>query len=275
MKPWTRAPGRWALLVALWAGATTARAEEAKTLGLNLDLGFASAYNWRGLNAFGEKQGDPNAFIAPGITWQAVPGLTLGYWGAFQVVGDNVSAKIDGGVGAENDLILAYTTAIAPATTATFGVVAYVYPLADAVAAGVSNPTYFEPSAAVAWTGPVDLALKASYYAGIQNELEAFRYVYVNPTVGKTLALSSKVGLGLALGVGYKAFASDYAAASNGNRTDVALGVALPIALSEQFYVKPAVNAAWTDLDKAPDGTAANFGDEAFVFGSVNLGANL
>jgi hypothetical protein len=271
---WTA--GRWALLAALWMGGGSARAAEpAESLGLNLDLGVASAYNWRGVNAFGDRQGDQNAFISPGITWTVAPGLTLGYWGAYQVVGDNASAKIDGGVGAENDLVLAYATDVAPAVTATFGLVAYVFPLADEQAAGVASPTYLEPSAAIAWAGPVDLGLKASYFAGVQDELEAYRYLYLVPTVGKSFSLSSTVGLGLSLAMGYKAFAGDYEAASNGNLVDLALTVSVPVDLTDRLYLKPAINAAWTDLDKDPDGGPAGFSDEAFVFGSLNVGVNL
>ena len=265
-----------ALLAALWAGAGAARAEApAESIGLNLDLGVASAYNWRGVNAFGDRQSDQHAFLAPGISWNAAPGLTLGYWGAYQVVGDNASAKVDGGVGAENDLFLAYGAEVADATTVTLGLVAYVFPLADEAAAGVASPTYFEPSAAIAWAGPVDVGLKASYFAGVQDQLEAYRYLYLVPTVGKSFALSSRVGLGVSAALGYKALAGDYEAASNGNVIDVALTVAAPIAVTERFYLKPGINAAWTDLDRAPDGGPATFADEAFVFGSLNVGVNL
>jgi hypothetical protein len=268
--------GGWALLAGLWLGADQARAAEpAESLGLNLDLGVSSAYNWRGVNAFGDRQGDQNAFVAPGITWTVAPGLTLGYWGAYQVVGDNVAAKVDGGVGAENDLVLSYGTEVAPALTASVGLVAYVFPLADEEVAGVASPAYLEPSAAIAWAGPIDLGLKASYFAGVQEELEAYRYLYLVPTVGKSFSLSSRVGLGLSLGLGYKAFAGDYEAASNGNLVDVALSVSVPVELTDRVYAKPALNAAWTDLDRAPDGGPAGFGDEAFVYGSLNVGVNL
>lgn len=270
----TVALGRGVLVAALWAGGGVANAES-ESLGLNLDLGASSAYNWRGINAFGDEQDDQNAFLAPGITWTAAPGLTLGYWGAYQVVGDNASAKLDGGVGAENDLFVAYGTPIAEGTTMTFGLTAYVFPLADEAAAGVANPTYFEPSAAVAWAGPVDVGLKASYFAGVQDELEAYRYLYLLPTVGKSLAISERVGLGMSLGVGYKALAGDYEAASNGNLVDVALSVTAPIAVTERFYVKPGINAAWTDLDRDAEGGEAGFSEEAFVFGSLNVGLNL
>jgi hypothetical protein len=135
MKPWNSRLARWAVLLALWAAAGVAHAEAPPALGLTLDLGFATAYGWHDVDACGDRQGDPHAFVAPAIA----PGL----------------------------------------------------------------------------------------------------------------------------------------AASNGNRVDVALTVAAPIAVTEWLFVKPAVNAAWTDLDRAPDGTGAGVGDEAFVFGSVDVGVNL
>jgi hypothetical protein len=260
---------RWFVLAAAWAGAGIARADAAESPAWNVDVGFASAYNWRGVNVFGDRQGDQHAFVAPGISWTFAPGLTLGYWGAYQVTGERAAQRIDAGVGAENDLSLAYETEVAADTTVTLGLGAYAYPFAARAAAGVANPAYLEPRAAIGWSGPVDLGLQVSYFAGLEDALAAYRYLYLQPTLEKAVELAPWAGLELSVGLGYKAFAERYATATNGNRVDVAASVALPIALGERYYVKPAASAAWTDLDRTA------FGDEAFVFGAVNVGANL
>ena len=62
---------------------------------LNLDLEAASAYVWRGINVFGEDQNSQAFSVFPSIT-ATFGALSLGYWGAFQLSGDNKSALATG-----------------------------------------------------------------------------------------------------------------------------------------------------------------------------------
>lgn len=253
--------------------ATVAPAAEYQKLGLNIDVGWASVYNWRGLNLYKDsEQSDQNGFLSPSITYQITDALSIGYWGGFQLNGDNSAQLLDAAYSGEQDLVARYSLDIAEGTSINFGFITYLYPMADEREAGVATPTYLEPAVGLSWAGPVDLGMKAAWYYGVQDALSASRYVYLTPTVGKSFALSSKVGLGLSAGVGYKLFTG---AGADENTLDLAFTAAVPIAVGSGFYVKPAIGGAWTNLEKNGKGGDAGFADEAFVFGSVNVGLDL
>ncbi|HVZ34176.1 MAG TPA: hypothetical protein VG963_17235, partial [Polyangiaceae bacterium] len=61
---------------------------------LNVDVEAASAYVWRGINMFGTKQNTQDFSVFPSIT-ASLGGLSLGYWGAYQLSGDNKSDLVD------------------------------------------------------------------------------------------------------------------------------------------------------------------------------------
>jgi hypothetical protein len=230
-------------------------------LGLVLDLGISSAYVFRGYNMF---------FAAPSVTWSIpwVAGLSVGYWGAYQLAGSNLRQAMDAGVGAESDFLVTYTRTVARDFSLGVGFTAYVFPAADRGVAGTSVPTYLEPAIAASLSRVVDLGLKVSYYHGVQEAVSAYRYTYFNPTVGKTLPLSARLSLALAASFGYKLFNERTTPTSKLNTFDVLVSAAVPITVTKRFYVKPAVSWAWTNF---PDRSA---GSEMVVFGSVNLGAS-
>jgi hypothetical protein len=82
-----------------------------KKIGIDLDLGVASLYAFRGLNLFKQAgQNDANALFAPAITWTiGETGFSVGYLGAYQWTGSNRSALVDAGIGHEQDLVAADT----------------------------------------------------------------------------------------------------------------------------------------------------------------------
>ncbi len=282
MKPSCRRTGRFLPAVVLvFAGhafaedstPTAAAVAENPALGLTVDLGWASAYNWRGLNLYKEtNQLDQNGYLSPSITYQVADAFSIGYWGAFQLNGNNTAQMIDAAYSGEQDLLANYSVGIAEGTSLNLGLVAYLYPLADEEEAGVATPTYLEPAIGVSWAGPIDLGMKVSYFHGVQDELSAYRYLYLSPTVGKSFELTRHVGLGLALGLGYKQFTE---VAATENTLDLSMTAALPIAFDNGFYVKPAIGGAWTNLEKNGDGEEAGFAEEAFVFGALNVGLKL
>lgn len=242
--------------------------EEPEPLGLTLDLGFASAYNFRGLNMFqSSSQWNQNAFLAPSVTWAVGDsGLSLGYWGAFQVVGPNIGSVVDAGIGAEQDLIISYSRPLSEGLSAGAGFTAYLYPFADAAVAGTRLPTYLEPALFATLTSKVDLGMRVAYYHGVQSAVSAYRYVYLNPTAGKTFALAERVSLAVSGSLGYKLFTDRSTEVSQANRVDLLFSVGAPIDVVGGFYLKPSVSWAWTDL---PDRSARN---EMLVYGGVNAG---
>jgi hypothetical protein len=239
-------------------------------IGLNLDLGFATAYVFRGLNVFAEdEQLDPHMLLAPGVTWSIFDtGLSVGYWGAYQISGDNLSEKIDAGLGSEQDVILGYALGLPADLTLSFGLTGYIYPWADKAEAGTECPVYVEPLAGLSWAGPLDLSLRVSYIVGLQEEIRDFSYLYVNPRIGRTFALGERVQLALGLGYGFKFWKPGNDGAVNVH--DVAIDLALPIAVAGPLYVTPSVHTGWTNL-----GGSMEFADELYVYGGLNVGVNL
>ena len=136
-------------------------------------------------------------------------------------------------------------------------------------AAGTSVPVYLEPAIFASLPTLVDLGLRVSYYHGLQKAVSAYRYVYINPTLGKTLALTDTVSLALSGSLGYKFFTDRSTPTAKFNTLDALVSTALLITVAGPFYVKPSVSWAWTNF---PDRSTS---DEMVVFGGVNLGVNL
>jgi len=240
---------------------------EGAGLGLEVGLEVASAFLWRGLNVFqGEDRTDQHALAAPSLTWSVGDtGLSVGYWGAFQLNGDNRSDLIDAGVGAETDLILNYSHSITDDLSVDGGVVYYMYAFADEKVAGVATPGYIEPNLVVSYATVVDLGLMVGWFRALQDELDGFNHIYINPTVGKSVPLGKGMELQLGLGFGYKMFQDDEASDNVYDAlATVGLGVELPAGLS----LTPKVQAAWTNIGEA------DFGDELAFAGAVALNAS-
>lgn len=239
---------------------------------LNIDLGLSSVYVFRGINMFQKSsQWDQLAFAAPSITFN-VPGtngLTIGYWGAYQLLGSNIGDKVDAGTGAENDLTVSYGRELAAKLTGGAGITGYTYPLANKDAAGTRVPLYLEPFVFATYGTFVDAGAKITYMHGVQEAVSAYRYVYLNPSVSKTVTLSSAVSLVGTASFGYKLFTDRSTAVSDANTVDLLASIALPVTLSPRLYVKPSASWAWTNLP------GISTQKEMVAFGSVNIGANL
>jgi hypothetical protein len=84
--------------------------EESAGYGLNIDVMYSTLYVFRGYNVFQDSsQMDQHGFLAPSITWSVFDtGLSIGYWGAFQLYGERRRAMIHEAIGAEQDLYLTY-----------------------------------------------------------------------------------------------------------------------------------------------------------------------
>jgi len=246
-------------------GEEPAGADVREPIGLSVDLGVASAYAFRGLNLLqAGSQHDQRFVLQPWVAY-AVPdsGLTVGYFGSYQVSGDNRQALVDAGVGDEQDLMVTYSKEVHELVTIGTGVAAYLYPFASEKVAGSAAPLYLEPSVAVALSYEVDISLTTSLMAGMQDALRPSTYVYVSPRVSKTLAIVDGISVTGSLGYGGKLQQSPE------NVHDVSLDVGALFEPAEFFYIKPAVHWAWTNLE------AAAFVDEQFGWVSTNVGTNL
>jgi uncharacterized protein (TIGR02001 family) len=247
--------------------------EPEKSVALDVGVGISSAYVWRGYNLFQDtKQMDQNAMVSPSLTLSfPATGLSIGYWGAYQLNGENKSMLVDAGVGAEQDLILGYELSISDQLTAAFGLTYYFYPMADENVAGTSMPSYIEPAAGLTYSTVADLGLAVAYFHGLQEETKGTRHVYISPSVAKSFEVGTSVAVEPSLSFGYKIFNES---AIEDNVYDVLLSVGVPIAAADSLAVTPSVNAAWTNLTDVPGLNGEEkrgFGDEYVVWGGLNL----
>jgi hypothetical protein len=253
---------------------------EAKSYGINIDFGFATIYNFRGFNSFQENtQQDTNALFAPSITWAIFDtGLYVGYWGAYQMSGDNKTDMVKSALGHEQDLYIGYDKGFADdMITLSAALTYYFYPFASEAATGSSNPSIIEPKIGVSFATPVDLGLSLSYFAGIGDATETLSHLYINPTIGKSLPLGDIVSMDLGFGLGYKVWTDSDMRETNDNAVDILFDAGLSIALPGGLYLSPAVHAAWTNLDRIATETGtrkATVGDEYMIYGSLNVGAD-
>jgi hypothetical protein len=258
---------RIAALVLLLTPATALAQEDGGSLGLSVGLGFASAYVWRGANIFGDgPQGDQNMLLGPSLGWSVGDtGLYVGWWGGFQLNGENKAANVEGGVGAEQDLSIGWERDLTDTVAVNLGVTGFLYPLATEAASGSDCPFYLDFAGGIGWSGPVDLGLQVSWFQATQSALTGFEHLYLNPTIGYAWEPSDVWGLEATLGLGYKLpFAADIPA----NRWDLTLLLGAPIAVGGPVWVSPGFGLAWTDL--------ADLGlrDEIAPWGALDVGAD-
>ncbi len=239
-------------------------------LNLNLDLGLLSTYVFRGGNFYQTtSRWDQNLLLSTGVTWGIFDtGFAIAYWGGYQLAGDNNQLNLDAGISGEQDLSVSYSRTFLEALTLTGTFAVYLYPFAKEDVAGMTVPAIIEPIVSASYTKVLDFGLSVSYFHGVQALLDdaGFRYVYINPSVGKTFALHSRVDLRASAGFGYKIY-------NNGdikdNAADVIVTVVAPIKITEILYAKPVVNLGWSNYEALPAK------DELIVWGGINLGVNL
>jgi hypothetical protein len=237
---------------------------------LNLDLEASSAYVWRGINMFGEEQNTQAFSLFPSLT-ATLGAVSLSYWGAYQLSGDNKSALVDSGRGGESDLILKYSGWLDNDLAYSAMLTYRFYPFADEEVAGVATPMYLEPGAGISYLAGADLGLYVGYYRGLQAVTEPASFVYINPSIGKNFDLNEDIGLALGLSAGYKAYTED---PPNGDRAfDVALHLSATIPFSD-VYITPQVHAAYVtrDEDAVPN---AEFSDSFVAWAGVHLGYDI
>jgi hypothetical protein len=223
-----------------------------EAIGLTLGVGIETAYCFRGLNLFkADSQRDMHGLFEPSLTY-TVPGtgLSFGYWGGYQVNGANSADLIAAGVGHEQDVIVGYSGELVESLTLAGVLTAYIYPFARKDEAGTAVPTYLEPGVSLAYSGPLDMALAVAYMAGLQSAIENYRYLYLNPTVGKTFDLSGVADLAMGVGFGFKIY--NYPSRMPENRFDIRFDWSVPLDLGGGLTVTPGAHFGWTDLHGGP-----------------------
>jgi hypothetical protein len=237
---------------------------------LNIDVEAASAYVWRGINMFGVDQNTQTFSLFPSVT-ATFGQLSLGYWGAFQMSGDNRSALVDSGVGNQNNFILKYSGSLDNGLAYSASLTHWIYPSADEEVAGTATPMYLEPGAGISYLAGADLGLYVGYYRGLQAVTEPASFVYINPSIGKTFSVSEDMGIAVGLSAGYKVFTND--PPTEDRAFDLALNLSAAIPLSDA-YITPQLHAAYVTRDDAvvPDAT---FSDSFIAWAGVHVGYDI
>lgn len=271
--------------------ADAAPAEEESSAGVNVDFGIATAYNFRGLNVFAENSPqDRKPAFFPSITKSfGDTGLYLGYWGAFQINGTNRGDVVAGALGHEQDVYVGWDKSFGPSDMLTFSAALtyFFYPFAEDD--DVKLPSYLEPLVGFSVGTFVDLGVTVSYFAGLDDLTKPYSHLYIKPSVGKSFSFGDKLGLDLGFGAGFKVWNDDETDAG-GNTVDLAFDVAVPIAVAGSFYVAPSIQMVWTNLEgdiTEDSGTVdadgnpimttvreMNAGDQGFIVGAINFGAD-
>jgi hypothetical protein len=266
-------PGPTATPADTGAAAPATAAAAAPTKSINVDVEMASAYLWRGLNLFGANHDSQDFSVFPSITG-TFGGFTIGYWGAFQLTGDNKGDLVDKGVGAETDIILGYGGAITDKLSYSAHLTYWIYPAAKESVAQTKTPMFLEPALAAVYSTVADLGLSLSYYRGLQDVTRAASFVYINPSVGKTLPLTNDLSLALGLVGGYKAYTNLPAGTPADGKVDLTFNGGVTIPFSD-MYITPGVHAAFlTRADGVIPG-GAGFKDEFIAWAGVHVGYNV
>jgi len=272
----------WAVLIGTVAraqddgGAQDATAPAAeKSYGVGIDMTVASIYNFRGINVFKEDaQMDSHAAFFPSINWAILnTGLYVGYWGAYQLSGDNRRDVIRNALGHEQDLFVGYDKGFKDdLLTLSTAFTYYFYPFASEAVNGSKNPSLIEPLIGVSLATKIDFGLNLSFFAGL-GDMDVYSHLYIKPWMGKSFSFGEAFGMDLGLSAGFKVWTDEATREAGNNVVDIAFNAGFPISMPDGFYVTPAISAAWTNLHTNADGTKALVGDEYMVYGSLSAGA--
>ena len=258
---------RVAVACALVMAVAAPASAQDRSVGVEVGVGWASCYVWRGENVFQESsQMDQHSIFSPSLSLSfGDTGVSVGYWGAFQLNGANRGALVEEGVGAEQDFVVGYDFSIADDLAGAAAIAWYLYPLADPDVAGAPPPAYLEPRLGVVWSRGVDLGMTVAYYQGVAG-LESDHYAYLSPAATHSRELTARATLDLGLALGFKAPIGD---AVGDGAFDATVDVGSSIAIGERYTLAPAAHVAWTNFD------GVSFGDEWVVWASVDLAASL
>ncbi len=246
--------------------AGSAFAEEAATASVGIDVPVLSAYVWRGMVLNDE------AVVQPGLTG-GIGGFSVNAWSSMDLT-DNQGSS---GEFDEMDWTVSYSQTVGMFELGA-GLVAYTFPSSatetETAEDGMESETVVgalpgTKEVFVSVSVDVVLAPSLTLYYDI-DEVEDF---YAVASLSHSFELAEKVGLDLSASLGYGG--SDYNAfyfGSDGSAlNDLVLGASLPIAVTENLSVTPAISYMMLPDSDVEDAAEALYGEKDSVYGGVTL----
>lgn len=212
----------------------------------SLEMNFATAYVWRGLNLLGQgnQRYSPGVFL-PGVS--TTKGIwTIGYSGLYQLGGKNLASNMDAAAGAETDLYVEVEKTLKGDLAWTASFTTYFFPASKTAESGADRSLYAEPSLGITWDRYFSPFFKVHWFHGVQSALADYDYVYFNVGGSRDVKLAQKLTLKLAGEGGWKWFVGDDTVEDNA--WDVQLGVSVEFAFSDELTLTAGAGAAWSNF---------------------------
>ena len=193
--------------------------------------------------------------------------------GSFQLTGENRQETIASAESAEHGLTLGIDWSDMPgwASLSTAAAV-IVFPFADAEVSGAKLPWVIEPTVVMglrpgeaALDLDLDLDLELTY--SIPGHAPDETFLYVRPTLSRTVTLSPSMELAATTGVGYKVYHRNHT--TRAQHWDVALDIEISTRIKEVLSLRPGVHLGWSDL------AGTTFSSALFAWGTLALDVEL
>ena len=242
-------------LAGLWMLAGTAGAESEGSAAL--DVAALSSYVWRGQTLNDEMVVQPSLTASKG-------GFALNAWANY-----NVAGAYEGEF-SEVDLTASYSKTLGPVALGV-GIVQYTFP---------NQTLAVEDGEDVAYPGTVEVYMSAGLpdvplapTLTVYRDVDEIDGTYGMLGVGHSFELTEKASLALSasLGAGDADYNAGYFGVDDAALNDLTVGAALPIAVLENWTVKPAISYVYLPDSDIRDAAEAVYGEDDAVMGSLTV----
>lgn len=233
-------------------------------MGLAIDVSFASMYYFRGMNVFSEDEAsDQNGFVGTTVTLDlSDTGLSISYWSAIQLIGDNRKNLIDDGAGAEQGVSLNLERDLAEGLTLSSYAFVYFYPLAEQQ----SGP-FLDFSITLSQESLLTVSVQTAVFTTLSKYDQDQKYLYAAVALEKSAELAEGLEAGFSAALGYKIYMGLDSTTDNVHDVRVALTAGYEV--SSFFSVGVSLNWAWSDLEER------GIEDEQMFWAEVTLSLSL
>ena len=240
-------------LAGLWMLAGTAGAESDGSAGL--DVAALSSYVWRGQTL------NDKMVVQPSLT-ASKGGFALNAWANY-----NADGAYEGEF-SEVDLTASYSKTLGPVALGA-GIVQYTFPNQTLAVEDGEDMAYPGTVEVYASAGLPDMPLAPTLT--VYRDVDEIDGTYGMLAVGHSFELTEKAALALSasLGAGDADYNAGYFGVDDAALNDLTLSAALPIAVTENLAVKPAISYVYLPDSDVRDAAEAVYGEDDAVVGSL------